>query len=284
MIIEKIAHKAKLEGLNIYSIASIDASGKHEYILNPADACTNSYSVAKAFTVTAIGMLWDQNKIRVEDNVYKLFENDFPKHFDSRWESVTIEHLLTHKVGFGRGFLDIDVENIADYPSNDFLQVVLSEPLPLLPGSFYQYTDAAFYLLSRIVTKVTQEKLVDFLRPILFGKLGFQELAWSCCPYGFTMGATGLYIRTSDMVKLGWVYANGGKYNDQHIISQEWVNLVLEKQYEFTKRDDNGTYAKGGMLGQMLCFSITRKEALAWHAYEKKKFNSGNTFLSQIFQ
>lgn len=280
MIIDKIADKAKLEGLNIYTIASIDESGKYERRINPSNSCTNSYSIAKAFTVTAIGMLWDQNRLCVDDKVYDLFKYDFPEHFDPSWKLVTIEHLMTHKAGFGRGFLDIDVENIADYPSSDFLQVVLSEPLPYIPGSYYQYTDAAFYLLSRIVTKISGEKLDDFLRPILFGKLGFQELAWSCCPDGYSMGATGLYIRTSDMVKLGWLYANGGNFNGQRIISEEWVNQVLERQYEFTKRNDNGTYTKGGMYGQMLCFSIQHHEAYAWHAYEEKEYNYANVFLS----
>ena len=33
-------------------------------------------------------------------------------------------------------------------------------------------------------------------------KMKFKEFAWSRCPYGYSMGATGLYIRTEDMVKL----------------------------------------------------------------------------------
>jgi len=60
------------------------------------------------------------------------------------------------------------------------------------------------------------------------------------------MGATGLYIRTADMVKLGWVYA------------------------------------KGGMFGQLLCFSVKHREAYAWHAYEKRNYN-GNAYLSKLF-
>ena len=283
MIIDKIAEMAKAEDLNIYTIASIDENGHNQLRIHPANATNNSYSVAKAFTVTAIGMLWDKKLLNVDDKVFDLFEADFPESYDPNWKSVTLEHLMTHKAGFGRGFLDIDVEKIADYPSSDFLQVVLSEPLPYTPGTHYQYTDAAFYLLSRVVTKITGEKLVDFMLPMLYEKLEFQELSWSCCPNGYSMGATGLYIRTADMVKLGWVYANGGTYNGKHIVSEEWVSKVLERGYEFTKRDDNGTYAKGGMFGQMLCFSVPRRAAYAWHAYEKKKYNVSNSFLAQIF-
>ncbi len=280
MITDRIADRARSEGLHIYTIASMDDTGIYERRLNPSNSCTNSYSAAKAFTVTAIGMLRDRHLLCEEDKVYDLFERDFPENFDPGWKRVTIEHLMTHKAGFGRGFLDIDVENTADYPSDDFLQIVLSEPLPYAPGSHYQYTDAAFYLLSRIVTKISGEKLVDFLRPVLFGKLGFRELAWSCCPHGYTMGATGLYIRTSDMVKLGRVYACGGSFGGQRIVSEEWVSRVLERGYEFTERNHNGIYAKGGMYGQMLCFSVRNHEAYAWHACEEKAFSFADIFPS----
>lgn len=270
MLINKMIKCAESHNLNIYRIAFADKSGIREKTLHPANACTNSYSVAKAFTVTAIGMLCDQNKLRVSDMVYDLFQSDFPKKFDSRWKSVTIEHLLTHKVGFMRGFLDIDKETISKYASNDFLQIVLSKPLIFTPGKHYQYSDAASYLLSRIVTKISGENLDDFLRPTLFDKLGFQEMAWSCCPFGYPMGATGLYIRTSDMVKLGYVYANNGTYHGQRVISENWVQQVLSQGYEFHPCNDNGWYAKGGMYGQMLCFSTHKQEAYAWHAYESK--------------
>ena len=271
MILDDWLQKAQNNGLRIYDFASMGADGSQYRRMSLANGCNNSYSVAKAFTVTAIGMLWDQGRIDVGDRVYELLADEFPREFDPRFREVTVEHLLTHRAGFGRGFLDIDAENIGDYPSHDFLQIVLSEPLPYEPGSHYQYTDAAFYLLSRIVTHITGEKLDDFLRPVLYETMGFQEMAWSCCPLGYTMGATGLYISTKDMVKLGWVYVNGGEYEGKRVVSEAWVEQVLSRGYEFTRRDENGTYAKGGMFGQMLCFSLPRREAYAWHAYETRR-------------
>lgn len=280
MVLEKLVQTAAAERLNIYTIAAMDHTGLQQERIQPADSCTNSYSVAKTFTMTAVGMLWDRRQIRVDDKVYDILQEEFPNHFDLKWKQVTVEHLLKHTAGFGRGFLDIDVEEISEYPSNDFLKIVLSEPLPYLPGAHYQYTDAAFYLLSRIVTKLSGQRLDDFLRPMLFDQLGFQEMAWSCCPHGYPMGATGLYIRTSDMVKLGWLYAQEGCYNGKRILSAEWVGEVLQHGYEFCRYHDNGLYAKGGMNGQMLCFSVRNREAYAWHAYEPHK--DVNILLDQI--
>lgn len=272
MLINELTRDAKNNNLNVYSVSVMDESGINECRVNPADLCTNSYSVAKAFTMTAVGMLWDAGKISVEDRITDILDGDFPDKYDPKWNEVTTEHLLTHKVGFGRGgLLDIDVDDISKYPSDDFMKVIASEPLTYTPGTHFVYTDAAFYLLSRIVSKISGERLDDFLRPILFEKLGFRELSWSLCPRGFSMGATGLYLRTSDMVKLGYVYANDGLYGGARIVSAEWCRLVLERGYEFSRHRNTGVYMKGGMYGQMLCFSPKCHVACAWHAYEPEK-------------
>ena len=55
----------------------------------------------------------------------------------------------------------------------------------------------------------------------------FKEFAWSRCPFGYSIGATGLYLRTEDVVKLGILYLNKGMWKEERIISEACVNLVL---------------------------------------------------------
>lgn len=270
MILDDWMKAATGRGMHIYDFAYIGPEGSQYRQMIPANPCNNSYSVAKAFTMTAIGMLWDRGKIHVEDRVYELLKEEFPAEYDPRWRAVTVEHLLTHRAGFGAGCLDLDIDTkqITEFPSHDFLQAAFSQKLEHEPGSHEQYTDTVFYLLSRIVTHVTGQKLDDFLRPVLFDVMGFQEMAWSRCPLGYSMGATGLYLGTQDMAKLGWVYANGGMYEGKRVVSKAWVEQVLERGYEFRPVGEKGMYAKGGMRGQMLCFSVAKREAYAWHGYE----------------
>ena len=270
-MINNLIKNIKEQEFHVYSLAVMDSEGIKETRIHPADSATNSYSVAKAFAMTAIGMLWDQGRIRVEDKVYDIFAEEFPKEFDPKWKDVTVEHVLMHRAGFGRGFLDIDVEDISEYPSDDFLKIVFSEPLVHEPGTQFVYTDAAYYLISRIVTKISGQRLDDFLRPVLFKTMKFQELAWSTCPHGYCMGATGLFIRTKDMVKLGFMYASKGCYFGERIVSEDWVKLVLEREYEFKRQGETGIYAKGGMCGQMLAFWPEQNIACAWHGYETEK-------------
>jgi CubicO group peptidase (beta-lactamase class C family) len=99
--------------------------------------------------------------------------------------------------------------------------------------------------------------------------MGFRELARSVCPQGHCIGASGLYLRTQDTVKLGILYLCGGMWHQQRVFSREWVELVMQQEYEFKLRHD-GWYAKGGLRGQMLAFNPSLGRAVAWHAYESR--------------
>ena len=155
----------------------------------------------------------------------------------------------------------------------------ISEPLVHTAGTHYQYTDAAYYLISRVVTKLSGQNLDDFLAERLFKHTDCREYAFAKCPYGYPIGATGLYIRSADVAKLGMIYLDNGKYNNKQIISKEWVDIVLKKGYELGSVGGNG-YAKGGMRGQRLYINRAKNVAVAWHSYDPNdKTNSLKEYL-----
>ena len=151
----------------------------------------------------------------------------------------------------------------------DYFLIVFKTKLVHEPGTVYQYTDAAYYLLSRVIYELSGKDLDDLLRPILMEKMKFKEYAWSKCPYGYSMGATGLYLRTEDMIKLGILFINNGIWKGERILSEEWINLVIENRYEFT-HIKNGWYGKAGMRGQLLMFNYEEGKAIAFHSYENR--------------
>lgn len=238
--------------------------------LLPASACLNSYSVAKAFTVTAAGLLYDRGLLGVDEKIVDIFRDEFPERHDPKWERMTVDHIMRHRGGFPSGYLDIDAQEIAAYGTEDFLQYLFQTELAAEPGEAWIYSDAAFYLLSRIVTKKTGRLLDELMWREVFSPLGFQEMAWSKCPMGYPMGATGLYIRTQDMVKLGALYLRRGVYSGKRILSEQWTAKVLERGYELCPAGGNGAYGKGGMCGQMLLVFPEDDRVLAWHSFDHR--------------
>ena len=267
-LLDTFAEAIRHLGFHTYRAAEWYRGELFVHELLPASACLNSYSIAKVFTVTAAGLLYDRGLMSVEEKVAEIFRREFPEAHDPKWERMTVDHVLSHRAGFPSGFLDIDVQDRSEYGTDDFLQYLFRTRLACEPGEQWIYSDAAFYLLSRIITKKTGRLLDELLWREVFSPLGFQEAAWSKCPMGYPMGATGLYIRTQDMVKLGALYLRQGTYAGKRILSEHWTRLVLERGYELCPAGKNGAYGKGGMYGQMLVVFPEDERVLAWHSHD----------------
>ena len=267
-LLQTLAKLAKEEGLPVYRISVYDENGLATETVNASNPCQNCYSVAKVYCVTAIGMLFDEGKIQVSDTIGSIFAEELEEYGvdPTAWNKVTIHDVMRHRAGFEHGLLDIDAEDSTKWGSQDYLKLVLTEPLVYEPGEKFVYTDAAFYLISRVVTKISGEMLDEFLAKRLFNLTDCREFAFSTCPEGYPIGATGLYIRSADVAKLGYIYLNDGKYGDTQIISKEWVDTVITNGYELTT-DENG-YSKGGMRGQFLYINYEKNVAVAWHSYD----------------
>ena len=232
-----------------------------------SNPCQNTYSVAKLFITTAIGILYDRGVLKLDEKVCDILKEYVPAEgMDERWYNNTVEDALTHRLGFPGGFLDIDTNPVSTF-GEDFLHYAFTHPLAYEPGTESRYSDGAHYVLSRIITAKTGEKAEDFLWKNLLWKMGFQEVAWSHCPHGYPMGATGLYIRSDDMVKLGALYVNDGVYNGERFISEEWCRLVREHGYSVDWDETHSYYFKGGMCGQKLLIDPVHKRAFAMQSY-----------------
>ena len=251
----------------VYSIGEIkDGGAAEEIAVVPGNACQNGYSVAKLFTVTGIGLLYDRGRIAPQDRVVDLLGSDCPRYADPRWERVTVHHLLTHTAGLPGGCLDIDVLDSTAF-GEDYLQYLFSLPFLADPGEKEAYSDGAFYLLSCLAERLAGECLLNFLWRELFFPLGVREAAWSCCPKGHSMGATGLYMRSDDTAKLGELYRSGGVYQGARYLSEEWVALAKKEQYELHPFGIGSLYGKGGMCGQKLFIDPDKNRVVAFHAY-----------------
>lgn len=243
-----------------------DYNIKKEVII-PSNPTCNCYSIAKTFTVLALGILFDKGLLSMDMYIIDILKKYVPNDIDEKWKKVTVEDAILHKVGFNKGLLDIDVEDASKYKTYDYLDIIFKTKLEYNPGEVYQYTDASYYLLSRVVSEISGVDLLDFLRPILMKKMKFKELAWSKCPNGYSIGATGLYLRTEDMIKLGILFLNKGKWKEERIVSNEWINKVILNEYEFKKLKDNW-YVKEGMRGQILMFNFELNKVIACHSFD----------------
>lgn len=253
----------------VFSIAEIRGNDLPEKIdIKENNASQNVYSVSKMYTVTAIGILWDRGLLKTEDIVTDILGDECLEGYETCWESTTVDMLMRHMTGFPGGF-DTDVMDASAYDP-DYLKEIMLKKWVCPPETERHYEDANYYILSRIVNKVSGKPLLQFCWENIFLPLGFKEAAWSCCPKGHAIGATGLYIRVEDMIKLGAVYLNKGEYRGARIVSEKWVDTVLERVYEFKPNGIKDSYNKGGLYGQELLVIPCENRVVAWQGHTKE--------------
>lgn len=239
----------------VYSVGLCDGEQSVSIDITPASRCHNSYSTAKLFTAAAVGLLVDRAELSIDEPIYPILAPYFPETFDPRWKEVTVEHLLTHFVGFGEDFRDIDIdsEDPRSWGTDDYLGRAVSNDLVYPPGEKEVHSDAAFYLLSRVVAVRAGKGLDDFLRDEFFVPMRFAEYAFSRCPHGYALGATGIYLSAEDMAKFGAMYAAGGVYRGRRCLSEEYVRRSIQRHYALYPIGEDGfRFQKGGMNGQVI--------------------------------
>lgn len=268
LFLEELAAFAKTQPFPVIRFAEIVGDGEPETVdLTAANRCQNVYSVAKLFGVTAVGILRDRGLLRLEDRVCEILSDELPERgMDERWQLCTVEMALAHQAGLPGGFLDIDVTPAKEFGA-DYLRYLFTYPLQYAPGTDRAYSDGAYYLISRVVEKAAGLPLDDFIWREIGLPLAFEELAWSHCPRGHAMGATGLYLSAADMARLGALYLGGGAYRGKRVFSEEWRDLAVEKRFSLDPHRTGIYYAKGGMNGQKLYVVPSQGRVVAMQSY-----------------
>ena len=211
-----------------------------------------THSMCKSITGMAIGLLVEEGKLSLDENIYDIFQkklNTFNKIFRPK---VTVENLLTMTSG-------VTFNESGIVSGNDWLTSYLNSSISGTPGENFQYNSLNTYVLSAIVTERTGQSLTEYLEPRLFAPLGITRYFWETCPKGITKGGWGLFLCTEDMAKLGQLYLQKGKWNGQQIIPEFWVEVSTAKHkesiegtygYQLWMEARPGSFEFNGMLGQ----------------------------------
>jgi len=175
------------------------------------------YSVSKSFTSTAIGLAVSDSLLDVHDKVISFFPDYLPDSVSPNLADMEIQDLLCMAAGQSP-----DPTYIVRH-SDDWIRTFLSIPVNNEPGTVFQYSSAASFMLSAILTRVTGESVLDYLKPRLFDPLGIKNPDWETDPEGNSTGGWGLRVRTEDMAKFGQLYLQKGQWNGQQLIPESWV-------------------------------------------------------------
>ena len=100
-----------------------------------------SHSMCKSITSMAIGLLIDEGKLSLDENIYNIFPGKVNPLIKIFRPEITVRHLLTMTSG-------VTFNESGIVSGNDWLESYLNAPVTGKPGTEFQYNSLNTYVLS----------------------------------------------------------------------------------------------------------------------------------------
>lgn len=188
-----------------------------------ADSDHDVRSVTKSVMSTLIGIAIDNGFIQSEEQTIDVFLQPLVGSIDLAKAKIKIRDLLSMSSGFYSNELVSSSEYNSWISAPNQLLFTLNSPLVSQPGQTFYYNSGASHLLSVILTQATGMSSYNFAKQYLFQPLGISDHNWSTDKQGLNNGAAGLRLTPQDMLKIGILYLNGGIYNNNLVVSRNWI-------------------------------------------------------------
>jgi CubicO group peptidase (beta-lactamase class C family) len=185
-------------------------------------------SVVSALAGIAIdrGALTGVNERVLPLNSYKSYD-----HPDPRKAAMTLDNFLSMSSGLdcndhsstspGR---ETEIDN-----QPDWVKATLDLPMINDPGTKAYYCSGGVAVVGRAIENAVHMRVPEFAQVNLFGPLGIARSDWTW-NYDLTNADkeySQIHLRPRDMLKLGILIADGGRWHGREIISESWVRTSI---------------------------------------------------------
>jgi CubicO group peptidase (beta-lactamase class C family) len=152
------------------------------------------------------------------------FPDSIPPKLREQWlQELSIEHLLNMTSGFE---YDDWYENFRGETeiqrSRNWIRKAATSAIIRQPGTFYAYNTASLVLLSETIARTSGMPIKEFAENMLFNPLGIEKWKWYNRRGVIYMGGQ-LRLTLRDMSKIGMLMLNDGVWNNQRLLSTEWI-------------------------------------------------------------
>ncbi|WP_373991318.1 serine hydrolase domain-containing protein [Duganella sp. BuS-21] len=227
---------------------------EHYFDVEGAEGLRNTRSVGKTITGMLVGLAIDQKLLRADTPVLPNFPELYPlAAADPRKDKITVEDLLTMS-----SLLECDDDNQHSrgneermYLIEDWSRFAADLPVRGFPewqprpeqspyGRAWSYCTAGVTLLGPLLEKVSGQSVQHFAAANLFEPIGIEKVKWQFQPKGTAMTGGGLQLRSTDLLKLGQLYLNQGRWAGKQVIPAEWVKRSVQPQANAREGMDYG--------------------------------------------
>jgi len=152
---------------------------------------------------------------------------------DSRKAGMTLENFLSMSSGLDcndHSSTSPGRETVIDNAS-DWVKATLDLPMINDPGTQAYYCSGGVSVVGRLVENKAHMLLPEFAQANLFGPLGISRADW-VWNYDLTSADkeySQIHLRPRDMLKLGILFADDGRWHGHQVIATSWVRASLSE-------------------------------------------------------
>lgn len=210
-----------------------------DYVDGDANTLRDTRSATKSITDVLVGIAIQEGKLSgVTAKVLALLPNRTHglQNPDPRKTAITVEDFLTmssplecndwndaSRGNEERMYLVEDwTQFILDLPIRG--QMHLGEQVEQPPyGRHFSYCTGGVFILSEILEKATGIRTDRYAEQRLFAPLGITVVQWVYSPLNIPQTGGGLRLTSRDLLKIGQLYLDGGRWQGRRIVDEAWV-------------------------------------------------------------
>lgn len=198
-------------------------------------------SHSKTYAATAIGIAYTEGIVKLDERIIDIFPEYAPEQPSENLKRLTVHDVLC--MGCGMDEMPMATEH--------WIRDFLHTPVNHTPGTTYMYNSVGSSILSAIIVKKTGMSMHEYLKPRLYDKIGIfsDNHRWMKMPDGCEVGGGGLFATTEDNLRLMKLYADGGVWEGERILDDEYVKRATTLQNESATEAKNNPPAKDNFVG-----------------------------------
>ncbi|RYP86919.1 class C beta-lactamase-related serine hydrolase [Nocardioides guangzhouensis] len=210
----------------------------------------NVMSVTKSVVGTLVGIAEGEGLLRRDDTLADLLPS-YADRMNDEMAGTTLEQVLTMTAGLPAD-PDVWPAYRSEFPgSDDWVASIVEKGITGEPGTF-AYSSLGSHLLAAVLTEATGTSVLDYARRELLGPLGIDTAeapalqlragdaaayvraghVWPTDPTGVNLGYAWLKLSAADLVKLGQLYLQGGRWKGEQVVPEEWVRAATTNHLE----------------------------------------------------
>jgi len=186
-------------------------------------------SITKSYTAMALGRAIQLGYLMMDDldkPVVSFLKELKPSVLVQGADSITLHQTMhmTSGIRLDKEQAELLRRNPERLRGQGQIQAYLenSDPIPPAPREFkYQASDPAITM--QVVEAIVPGSAEDFIRDELWGRMGVRGYHWQADLSGLPKSAAGSSFRSRDMLKMGLLVLNEGKWQGEQLVPAEFV-------------------------------------------------------------